>query len=791
MLLSLSWLKEWINYNLSDKELAERLTLSGTEVEKIKKWGINSDQIKVGEIIKLTPHPKSQKLQIAKVKVGSLVFKVVLGAFNVKVKDKVAIALPGSILPNGVKISSKNILGITSEGMLLAEDELGIGEDHSGIFILPSKLPSGASLRKVLDIEDTIFDLDITPNRSDCLSILGIAREVSALTSKKIKKKIPVLKDHNDKEINQYLKVEVNVPYLCPKYTARYITGVKVESSPWWVKKRLLALGLRPVNNIVDITNYVMLELGQPLHAFDADKLKSDNKKKIIKVRKAYAKEKITTLDDKLRILDNSCLVIADLNQPIALAGVMGGKNTQITSKTKNVILESAIFDPLTIRRIRQKYRIVSESAYRFERGIDFDLPEKALDYATFLIQKIAQGRVIKGRIYKSYQKRKPIKIQFNPSFASQLLGANIKKNYIEKVLKNLNCQITKKKNIWEITPPSYRSDLKIPSDLVEEIGRIYDYNRLKPQPLRCDLKYIPLDFKDQIIQKIKNNLIYLGFTEVYNYSFYSKETVSKFGFKINDHFRIINPLNPNQEFLRISLIPLLIQNITKNSPLFDRILIFETGRVFLRNSSFFPKQPFKLALAFYSRQEKNVFYFIKGVLENLFKNLGFSDDDLDLDKKRIFSFLNPARSAYFEIKNKKIGWLGELNEALKQVFKIKGSLALAELDLEKITTFPQRQFKEIPLYPPVLRDISLVVNKEITYKEIKRILTSHPLVSKVELFDVFENERVLGKNKKSLAFHLYFQDPQKTLTKEEVDKVFNHLVEKLQKKLKAFLRQK
>jgi len=771
MKLPFSWLKEFIKVDKTPEKLGEALTLSGLEVEQIIQPTGSLKDIVVGEIKTVIKHPHSDKLKICKVRVKKgKVLKIVCGAQNIKVGQKVPTALVGAKLPNGVVLEKAKIRGVDSEGMLLAEDELGIGDDHQGIYILDQKETVGKSVKSILGLNETVFEIDITPNRADCLSIQGLAREVSAVTKRKLKPRNFQIKEKKN-EIKDLLKVEVKNPELCSKYTCRIIKGIQIKDSPEWLKNRLRACGIRPINNIVDVSNYVMLELGQPLHAFDAKIVG----KKIV-VRTAKSGEKMVTLDNQTRHLDSSMLVIADSKKSIAIAGVMGGLSSEISNKTQDVILESAIFDSKSVRHTSQKLDLVSDSSLRFEKGLDWNATEVALDRAAQLMAKLGSGKVVPGFI-KVAKEPKDLNPVIKLSLERIKLYLNLKFTSKEtmRILRNLGFEIKlASKDILEVKIPSWRPDVRLEEDLIEEIGRIYDYNKLKPTFLTGKLKPVQLPKELACENKIKDLMARLGFSEVYHYSFYGEDLAKKCGLEPHHHLRVANPLNPDQALMRITLMPRMFETAAKNAKEFDQFKIFEIGKVFLPQKGELPDEQTRfLALVL----GKDGLLEIKGVLAKIFEEVNIQN----------YSFLEMKDKLMIYIDKKAVGFLSKSSPILKNAFKIKKDFAYLALDCSSLIKLASesKKYQPISIFPEMVRDLAFFVEEGIRYEQIeKEIKDIDPLLTKIELFDVYEKE-----GKKSLALRLFFQSKERTLKSEEVDKLMDKINKILENKFKIKVR--
>ncbi|MDZ7798551.1 MAG: phenylalanine--tRNA ligase subunit beta [Patescibacteria group bacterium] len=780
MKISINWLKEFIKIDKKRAEkLADKLTFSGTEVEKVIENKENLKNMVVGEIITITKHSNADKLKVCRVRVKKgRILKIVCGASNIKVGQKVPVALSGSQLPDGTEIKETKIRGIKSQGMLLAEDEMAIGEDHSGIYILDEKEKVGKTMRQVLDLNDIILDLALTPNRSDCFSVYGIARELSAVLRRKLKKEAAsyLIKDDKEEEIKDKLGVSIRAKNLCHYYSARIIKNIKVGPSPEKIKNRLRRAGIRPVNNVVDASNYVMLELGQPLHAFDYNKISGSKKKNII-VRKARKDEKLKTLDGLKRDLEKRMLVIADQEKPLALAGIMGGENSEIKSKTNTVVLESAVFKPSNIRITARKLGLRSESSNLFEKGLDSVMTRIALDRAANLIADLSGGEVIKGSLEKGEKvKAWGQKISLSLEKLRNILNKKIAVSRIKQIFTLLGFDFVEAVDgRIKVRPPSFRPDIKIPEDLIEEVGRLYDYNRLKPTYLKGQLKPVQLPKNLYWEDKIKNYLVSANMSEVYNYSFYSQEDIEAFDLKEEKHYRITNPINPDQEYLRQTLIPLMLKNISLNIDFSHEISIFETGYVFLPSEKNFPHEKKRLSGVFYGEE---AYFSAKAALDLLMvKGLNIEQFIFDIEEEETI----------LKSGEKKIGTLRILPGKIAKFYKIKKPVAYFEIDLTKLIKFASevRDFEKPSEYPAVTRDLAFFMPEKVKYAQVeKEIKKASPIIKDIELFDTFKKE-----GKLSLAVRITFQSEKRTLKSKEIDSIIKKIVKSLEKKYNIKIR--
>jgi len=800
MKVPLKWLQEYIDITLPLTDLADRLTMAGIEVGGKQVVGGNWQNIVVGQIVAISPHPNADRLSLVTIDLGTERQTVVTGAPNIRVGDKVAFAYVGAQLIDGhsgqvFRLKSAKIRGVVSNGMACSEKELGISDSHEGIMVLPSEAPLGAPLADYLG--DVIFDLDITPNRPDCLSIIGIAREISALTGQGLP--LPeVSYEESASPVDQQISIEIVAPDLCPRYCASLIIGVKIAESPKWIQQRLLACGMRPINNIVDITNYVMLEYGQPLHAFDYHRIRG---KKII-VRRATDSEAIVTLDGIERVLSENMLVIADKERAVAIAGVMGGANSEVSEETTSILLESANFNPASIHYTGRTLRLPSEACMRFERGIRPELTSLALKRATQLIIQLAGGEAAKGLVdeYPGKLDREPVLL--STSQVKQLLGVEFSLDQIVGVLTSLgfDCKTTGSKlEVW-VTPPYWRSDIHQAVDLIEEVVRIIGYDKIPATMLSQPL---PRQDPEPIIslkQKVGRSLIGYGFQEVITYSLTSLELLNKL--MPEPHplepmpLRVANPMTADQEYLRPNLRANLLAVLCANRRHEDGgIRLFELGRVYLARQKDLPEEPEvlcgilsgpRLEKSWHSGGELLDFFDAKGVMEGLLNQLGVEASfEQGSDES-----LHPSKQAALVVAGNRLGVIGELHPKVTQAFEICDTVCLFEINLTALLPFTtgHKMFQPIPRFPATVRDLALVVDARIPHQKVQNIIKSFPLVSEINIFDVYSGEQV-PPGKKSLAYRITFQSPSHTLTDKEVNRVQQQILDKLSHELGATLR--
>ena len=743
-----SWLEEYVEIPYPDDELADLLSLSGTAVESIEK-GIDGRVIVV-EIRKITPHPHADRLQLATVSDGKKEASVVCGAPNIKVGQKVPLAQIGAELPGGT-IEKVTIRGIESEGMLCAADELGLGTDHSGIYILPDDYLIGQSLKHYIH-NDTIFDLEITPNRGDCLSHFGIVREIAAISGKIVKRQ-PIKLETTSQKTTGTLEVEVIGKDICPQYQARIIENVEIRESPEWLKKKLSALGAKSINNIVDATNYITYDLGQPLHAFDAAKVG-----KTIIVRCAKKDEILKTLDGQTRKLESSDILITDDKGPLAIAGIMGGKDSEISAQTDMIILESAEFNPKLIRKTAKRLNLMTEASYRFERGIDSGGVEYALNKATQLIAEISGGKIFAG-ISRQVDKTENTTIEIKHDKINNLLGTTISTDQINHILKSLGFEI--KSN--QCTAPSWRHDIAVWQDLAEEIGRVYGYNKIKPIPVQKST--LPAESEYYYTEFVKDILKDSGFSEIMSYAFLSEDSIKATQLKSASLLEVTNPLQSENKYLRNSLIPNLMKAIAKN-PSFDTTFLFEIGHIFTKET-----ETNILGLAAAGKDAKTV-------IEDAVTNLGKAAGIKKIEIKEI------ARDELNRFKIRKpLTYVAEipLSDFAKKY--LKNNQPKLKLNPTLI------HYRPVSKFPSLTRDMAFIVDKKVLPVEIiEKIYSVSNDINRVELFDEFVSDK-FGKGMKNIAFHLYLQQLDKTMTDEEADITIKKIVRIIEKKFNAKLR--
>jgi phenylalanyl-tRNA synthetase beta chain len=798
MKVPLKWLKEYVAIDLSPAEVARRLTMAGTETSQQSLGGEGWQGVVIGQILAIEAHPNADRLRLVTVDTVTGKQKVVCGAPNLTVGDKIAFAGVGIELIDGYSgkkavLKAANIRGVTSRGMVCSEKELGISDSHEGIMVLPPEAPPGKPLADFL--ADIVLDLEVTPNRPDLLSVIGIAREIAALTNQPV-----TLSKIEYEELGSPIEEQVSVtiadPDLCPRYCASLINDIKIGESPEWLKQKLLACGMRPINNIVDITNYVMLEYGQPLHGFDFKKIKDSE----IIVRRAGKDEAIITLDDAERKLDGNTLVIADSGRAVAIAGVMGGANSEVSEETTSILLESANFNPTSIHYTSHGLRLVSEASMRFERAIRPELTLPALKRATQLIIELTGGEATRGIIDVYPGKKEPKPIKLRAAEVKRLLGIEFSIDQITDTLTSLGCKVEKTTGEAEflVTSPYWRSEINIEADLVEEVARIIGYDAipttmLSSSPPQQDPEPV-LGFKS----RVKQILAGYGFQEIIGYSLTSREVLEKALSCMPlepPPIRLANAMTVDQEYLRTSLRGNLLTALAANLRHEEgAIRLFEQGRVYLPQNNDLPQEPELLCGIMSAEIEKSWpnqpqhfdFFSVKGVVESLLTKLGVSAGFKESDDSGMYS----GRQAAVVIDGDEFGVVGELNPKVAEAFDISRAVYLFEINLSNLLPFVvgHKPYQPIARFPSVVRDIALVVDESVRHQQVLDVITGFPLVEKITLFDVYTGKQVPA-GKKSLAYHISFQSKEHTLTDKEVDKVQQKILKKLSGELGVSLR--
>lgn len=805
MLLSLNWLEDFIKLPKSVKaeDLASRLTNHTVEVETIIKQNQQFSGVVVGKVLSVDQHPHADRLHLLKVDVKDTVLNIVCGAPNVAVGQMVPVATIGAILPGEVTIKESDIRGEKSFGMVCAEDELGLGRDHEGILVLDKKARAGQDFADYLQLKDTILEIDnkSLSNRSDLFGHYGLAREISTFYQVPLKPYVDFI-DQSDLNIGSKVVIKVEDKKLCPRYLAIKVGGIKIQESPRWLKERLIAVGLKPINNLVDLTNYVMLESGQPLHAFSSELVD-----KII-VRSAKKGEHIETLDGKEYELTEGMLVIADSHQPIAIAGVMGGQQTAIHAGTTEVIIEAANFEAVSIRKTAGKLNIRTDSSLRFEKSLDPTLAEQGLRRMLFLIKKICrEAKVMSGLTeVSSYQLNQgPITISLD--WINRKAGQKIPEEQVIDILRRLGFEVSlNEPSQITVLIPTWRAakDVSTAEDILEEILRIFGYNQIKAQPLISALSSPARLLEKDLEKRLQDFLAGAGaFTEVYNYSFLGENLLKKLEVDPINFIRLANPLSNEHTLLRQSLIPGLMSNLKNNQFNYEEIRFFEIGRIFLDTPGIFkktndqedllPYQGQRIALTMAGKKDE-YFSELKGLVEQLLTISLYYNWETEFTTATDFpSFIDRSQAVRIRVNDHDLGFIAVVDKKIANNFGLKVVAAVAEINFEELAalfrTAALPHYREVPKYPPVVRDLAFVVNTEIMYNDIrKEMLKFNVLVASVELFDSYQGGQ-LGLDKKNLAFHITYQAEDRTLTSEEIDQMQEQLFSLLAAKFGAKLR--
>lgn len=796
MKIPLSWLQELISLDgLPVESLAEKLTLLGVEVESIESSPLNFEGVIVGRVLAAEKHPNADTLQIASVTDGKELYQVVCGAANCRAGLKVAFCPIGSTVcgekGEPFKIKKAKIRGVESFGMLAAADELGLADSSEGILELPESLVEGRDLKTLYG--ETILDVALTPNLNHVASMVGIARELSAVLERPLRLPLVTLIDDAEQKTSSLVSVEVKNFEKCPRYTARVILGVTVAPSPDWLKNRLERAGIRAINNVVDITNYVLLETGQPLHAFDLDLLEE---KKIV-VREAVAGEMIETLDQKKRTLQEGQLVIADGKKPIALAGIMGGASEQVTGKTVNILLESAYFHPSTIRRASKYFGLLTDSSRRFERGADPNGVIPALDRAAALLQEMAGGRVTKGHFDLHEKEFVPLEISCRLSRVNELLGLKLSASEVERLLTRLQFHVRwKDGNTLLVTVPTYRVDVTQEIDLVEEVGRLFGVGNIPRHHPRFQLgeaTHAPIFLFER---EIRDLLVGEGLQETLNCDLISPTLVELVMESITQKGSVIKVLNPtsiDQSCLRPSLLPGLLEVVRYNQDhQVADISAFELGRIHFREENQYKEQSVA-AILLTGREKPHEwdvktrtvdFFDLKGILENLLEGVGIDTFEIVPSQMTLF---HPGRQAYIKVGDSDVGILGEIHPALLRKMAIRDRLFFAEVNLHDLIPLQKgrARFKELAQYPGSIRDWTVTLPENVPYNRILQMIQSQhcPLLEQVTLIDLYRSDRI-GKDNKNSTLRFVYRALDRTLSQEEVDEAHSSLTQETLKRL-------
>jgi phenylalanyl-tRNA synthetase beta chain len=794
MRVSMKWLNELVAVDLPIPEFVSKLDMTGTAVEAVHTTGEALSGVVVGLIAEKTKHPEADKLWVTTVDVGDgSPRQIVCGAQNFEAGDKVPVALVGAVLPGGFEIKKAKLRGVVSEGMNCSARELGLGEDHDGLLILPPDAPVGMPFAEYKGMSDTVIELEVTPNRPDCLSMIGVAREVGAILDRPWST-VAQSPEESGQPVADQCIVEIADADLCSRYAARIIKGVKIGPSPQWLAERITAAGARPINNVVDVTNYVMFELGQPLHAFDLATIAADAQgRAAITVRTASEGEVLTTLDGVERMLRADTLLICDPSGPIALAGVMGGEDTEVSDATVDVLLESACFDPATTSRTSRSLGLVSEASMRFERTVDRTQCVAALDRAAALIAECSGGTVCPGVIDEFPSPKAPATLTLRASRLVAILGIELPADEVAGILVRLGCDVESHADRFEVTVPAFRPDLEREIDLVEEVLRVWGMERVAATLPASREKVGGLTPEQSWRERIGVTLRAAGLNETMTYAFADPTDIERCDMALADDellVELLNPMSIEQAVLRRSLLPGLVRAVSLNQRRgVADVHLYEIGTVFWTAEN--RKQPKERAMiagvlagswgaqAWNTRPVPLDFFDGKGIVESLARELA-----VDRFKVRAAEivWLQPGRAAEVLIGGEVVGWLGEVHPAVLERFEASGAVVAFELDAARLIRAAKkaRPFVDLPRFPAVEHDIAIVVDEAVTAERIEQALRSAggKLLESVRLFDVYRGTGV-ATGKKSMAFALSYRAPDRTLTAEEVDSAHEKLVRK------------
>lgn len=789
----ISWLKDYVDINVDMKKLAHLVTISGSKVEAIDDLGKSIDKVVVGRIVSMEPHPDADRLKITQVDVGKEVIQIVTGAPNVSTGDYIPVALVGAQLPGGV-IKETKLRGVESYGMMCSIEELNLTHDYlpdapkDGVYIFNNEPELGMDVKEVLGLEPVI-EFEITSNRPDCFSIVGLARETAVTLGTDFKKPEITVKEEGEGKASDFVSVSIRNSELCSRYAARTVTDVNIQPSPEWMQRRLAAAGMRPINNIVDITNYVMLEMGQPMHAFDLKCVDGGN----IIVRSAQDGETITTLDGQKRKLDSSMLVIADENKPVAIAGVMGGANSEVTSESKMILLESATFNGTSVRLTSKKVGIRSEASNRFEKGLDSENVIKALDRCAQLIEQLGAGRVIPGIVDCYPVKPEPVKVQINDVEINRLLGTNIDKEWMFELFEKLEFEVDR--DSMMLTIPTFRPDVRVMADLAEEVARFYDYNNIKPTLLSGATSTIGKKNHNQKMEDlIAQLMLSLGLFETYSFSFTSPKVWDRMRLPeehiLRDAVVITNPLGEDFSIMRTTTIPEMLGIIKTN---YNRKVeeggFFEISYVYKPiKEQLLPEERKVLTIGLYGNVD---FYYLKGIVEQLFAQMNITNADYSPEKNH--PSYHPGRCARVTLGNTDIGYIGEIHPEVASNFECPKRTYIAVLDISHMIENSNmvKEYSGLPKYPAIGRDIALIVDEGVLVKDIEAVIKQRggKILEQIKLFDVYKGEQV-PEGMKSVAYTLTFRSMDRTLVDEEVNKTMSKILHGLKTNLNATLRE-
>lgn len=793
MKVPVKWLKDYVDIKISPKELADALTLSGSKVEELITSGEEITNVVTGKIIKIEKHPDADTLVVCQVDINKEEpIQIVTAAKNMKEQDIIPVALHGSTLHGGLKIKKGKLRGVVSNGMFCSEEELGIAGDEPvhGLMILPQDTPLGKDIKEVLNLQSAVIDFEITSNRPDCLSIVGMARETAATLGTTYKMPNTDFTATCKEDVSASYKVEIK-DELCRRYMLKGVKNVKIAPSPQWMQERLLEAEVRPINNIVDITNFVMIELGQPMHAFDVREITSNT----IVVERAEDGEKFTTLDEVERTLDKNVLNIKDGNKTIGLAGIMGGLNSEVKEDTTMVVLEFANFDGTNIRNSSKRLGLRTEASSKFEKDLDPNLVEIAMERTCALIEELGAGEVMEGVIDIYPNPKKTHFLEVDSVWVNKFLGSNISKEDMKKHLDGLDLNTTISGDMLIVECPTFRSDLNIKEDIAEEIARIYGYNNFKSTLPSCDTTKGGKSLKQSLEDKVVNTLVNSGLNQSISYSFVSTKIFDKLLFPedstLRDAVEIRNPLGEDFKIMRTTTLASMMESLGRNyAKSNEEAMLFEIGKVYIKNQdeNKLPEERNIVTLGMYGNLD---YLELKGVVENILNSLGINSPSFKRESSN--PSFHPGKTAALYVGKDYIGVLGEIHPDVANNYGMDVRCFIAELNLDLLmkNSNMDRKYKALPKFPAMTRDIALLVDDEVLVQDIEDTIKKQGggILESVKLFDVYKGKQI-PEGKKSIAYSIVYRHSEKTLTDNEVTKVHDKILRSLEHKLGAELRQ-
>lgn len=801
MIVTYNWLKEFVDFDLSSDALSDLLTMIGLEVEGVRPIGADFDEVVVAVVREKLQHPNADKLSLCQVDSGKEILTIVCGAQNFNEGDTVALAQIGAVLPGDFRIKRSKIRGSESFGMLCSEKELGLAEESDGIMLLPAGLPLGKPVFEALGLKDVIFEIGLTPNRADCLSVIGIAREIAAVLGKKVKYPSYEVREQGP-PIQEMATIRIEDADLCPRYMARYISGCTIGPSPAWMVTRLNAVGIRSINNVVDITNYVLLEYGHPLHAFDHQLLAGGT----VIVRRAEEGERFVTLDGQERVLTCNDLTIRDADKAIALAGVMGGENSEISDSTTNILLESAYFAPSAIRRTARRLGMHTEASHRFERGADVSVLCRALDRAASLMAEFAGGTIASGSIDVYPEVLLPRTIPFRLDRVERILGIELSAEAVTKIFHDLEFAVEcPEPGILQVTVPTFRVDLEREIDLIEEVARLNGYENI-PVTMPNVRTFSDRPTRHQALERqLRNLFVAHGLSEVITYSFINPTVFDGILLAENDARRktigILNPLTEEQSVMRTTLLPGLLETTARNTSFRQlNVQVFEMRRIYLpKEEGELPHEPVYAAGILtglrdpecWNRSRDSIdFYDVKGLLENIFETLCISK--ISFEARELDLYYHPGKACNVYVGKELVGSFGEIHPTVQENFAVEKPLYYFELNFEKLVSLSNEiiSVSPPPRFPETFRDIAMLVQDATETGAVLDCIRGNKIkeIENAELFDLYKGKGIPDGHK-SIAVRVRYRSSERTLTDEEVNRLHERVVQNLLSKINVTIR--